>query len=75
MSLYQQAQQVVGDDPVAFMAELDSTLRAHGHPHAALARKAGVDPILLSKWFRGVKNPNEWSRLKLDDALNRLLYG
>ena len=72
---YLQAREVVGTDPEAFMAFVDKTLRAHGKTHAELARAARVDPTLLSKWFRGHKQPSKWSRLRLDDALQRILYG
>ena len=75
MSLYQQAKLVVGSDPQGFMDMLDRTLQTHGRSHGQLARAAGVDPTLLSKWFTGKKAPSEWSRLRLDDALQALIYG
>lgn len=74
-SLYEQARKTVGDDPAAFMERMDALLKLHGLPHAALARSASIDPALLSKWFRGVKEPSKWTRLRLDDAMQRLLYG
>jgi hypothetical protein len=57
------------------MTDLDRTLKTHGKTHASLARVAGVDEAVLSRWFRGHKQPSEWSRLRLDDALQRLIYG
>lgn len=75
MSVYTDAQEVVGDSAEAFVAELRDVMDKNGVSQADLARAAGVDPALLGRWIRGTKGPSEWTRLKLDDALQRAIYG
>ena len=74
MSFYTQALELVSPRDT-FMKRLDRTLSTHSKNHATLARAAGVDPALLSRWFSGQKQPSLESMLKLEDALHRVLYG
>ena len=57
------------------MKRLDLTLRSHDQTHAALARAAGLPEASLSKWFTGRKQPSLESMLRMEDALQRVLYG
>jgi transcriptional regulator with XRE-family HTH domain len=74
MSLYEQARELVAPRDT-FMKRLDLTLRSHDRTHADLARAAKVDPALLSRWFTGQKQPGLESMLRLEDAIQRVLYG
>lgn len=58
-----------------FMERVRRTLTTHGVTHAALAREIGVCPTQLSRWLRGRKQPSLESMLKIDEALNAVLYG
>ena len=75
MSTYTDAQEIAGPDAATFMAALRTVMDQNGITQADLARAAGVDPALIGRWIRGTKDPSEWTRLKLDDALQRAIYG
>lgn len=75
MSCYADAQEVVGPDAATFMSALRTVMDQNGITQSALARSAEVDPAMLCRWLGGVKEASEWTRLKLDDALQRAIYG
>lgn len=54
---------------VAFLAELNAFMRAHGVSNAELARRAGVSPAYITKVFRGPSNLSIESLTKLADAV------
>ena len=74
MSLYQAAIDSVEPRDL-FMDRLTRTLASHGIPHARLAHAADVHPALFSRWVQGRSQPSLESMLKLNEALERVLYG
>ncbi len=54
---------------VAFLAELNSFMQAHGVSNAELARRAGVTPAYITKVFRGPSNLSIETLTKLADAI------
>lgn len=54
---------------VAFLAELNAFMQAHGVSNAELARRAGVSPAYITKVFRGPSNLSIETLTKLADAV------
>lgn len=54
---------------VAFLAELNAFMQAHGVTNAELARRAGVSPAYITKVFRGPSNLSIETLTKLADAV------
>lgn len=54
---------------VAFLAELNAFMVAHGVSNAELARRAGVSPAYITKVFRGPSNLSIETLTKLADAV------
>ena len=54
---------------VAFLAELNAFMQAHGLTNAELARRAGVSPAYITKVFRGPSNLSIETLTKLADAV------
>lgn len=54
---------------VAFLAELNTFMKASGVSNAELARRAGVSPAYITKVFRGPSNLSIETLTKLADAL------
>lgn len=54
---------------VAFLAELNAFMQAHGLTNAELARRAGVSPAYITKVFRGPSNLSIETLTKLANAV------
>jgi transcriptional regulator with XRE-family HTH domain len=54
---------------VAFLAELNAFMQAHGVSNAELARRAGVSPAYITKLFRGSSNLTIETLTKFADAV------
>lgn len=54
---------------VAFLAELNAFMQAHGVSNAELARRASVSPAYITKVFRGPSNLSIETLTKLADAV------
>ena len=54
---------------VAFLAELNAFMQAHGVSNAELARRAGVSPAYITKVFRGPSNLSIATLAKLAGAI------
>jgi transcriptional regulator with XRE-family HTH domain len=54
---------------VAFLAELNAFMQAHGVTNAELARRVGVSPAYITKVFRGPSNLSIETLTKLADAV------
>lgn len=54
---------------VAFLAELNAFMQAHGVSNAELARRAGVSPAYITKVFRGPSNLSIETLTKLAEAV------
>ena len=59
---------------VAFLAELNTFMKAHAVSNAELARRAGVSPAYIAKVFRGPSNLSIETLTKLADALGCNLH-
>ena len=73
MTLREQAHDVIGD-PETYMRRLRITLDTHGISHARLARQMEVCPTQLSRWMAERVRPSMESMLRMDEALDALLY-
>ena len=58
-----------------YVALLKQKLLAHGVPHVDLARAAKVCPTQFSRWMTGRVRPGLESMVRLDKALDQVLYG
>lgn len=61
--------------PEEFIEALRAKLALHNVSHAKLALAAGVCPTQLSRWMNKRVRPSLESMIRLDAALNTVLYG
>lgn len=73
-SVYEIAKEHVGD-PDTFAERLVERMARHGLSHARVAIAANMAPTQLYRYIRGVAVPSLESMLRLDDAVERAIYG
>lgn len=61
--------------PGEFVANVRRKLALHGIPQARLAERLGVPPSNLSRWLRGRVRPSLETMLRIEVAVDRLIYG
>lgn len=62
-------------EPRAFVAHVRTTLSTYGHSQRKLAILAGMAPENLNAVMRGRRLPSLPTMLRINDALNKLIYG
>jgi len=57
------------------MSHVQRQLKVSGVSQRRVALAMGVDPADFSRWIRGRVRPNLESVVRIDSALNEVLYG
>lgn len=73
-TVYQVALEHIGD-PDTFSNRLAERIGRHGLSYAKVAIAAGMAPTQLSRYICGRTQPTLESMLRLDDAVERAIYG